>query len=166
MAKPLTGIAIIRCQLSEGVCLPEEWKKYIKDNPDFQYWCVKMKEIIVTLMDCKGCQKNQDEAKEIKTIASQIIEQGIGNIFLTRCMCRNIDELKPHIGIKDDNLGRINTFASFCKGCIGGLEKELGNESCTLYQNKIIERCPNSTASQLLEFIKDNYSWVNVIIKK
>lgn len=165
MAKPLTGIAIIRCQLSEDVCSPEEWKKNIKDNPDFQSFCVKAEEIIVVLTSCKGCQKNKDGANEIKTIASKMIKKGIGTIFLTRCVCRNIRELKSYMGIKGGNLSWINTFESFCKGCIGGLEKEAGNEPCLFYQGKITERCPNSTALQLIEFIKDSYSWVNVIIK-
>lgn len=130
MMEPLTGIAIIRCQLSEEVCRPEEWKKYINDSPDFRDFCVKEKEIIVALLDCKGCQKNKDKAKEIKTKVSQLVKHGIDTIFLTRCMCRNISELKSYIGIKGDNLGWVNTFASFCwKGCIGALEKEL-SEGC------------------------------------
>lgn len=166
MAKPLTGIAIVRCQLSEGVCSPEEWKKGIKDNSHFRDFCVEMEEIIVTLIDCKGCKKNKDRAKEIKTIASQMIEHGIDTIFLTRCMYRNTRKLKSYMGTKGNNLGWINTFESFCKGCIGGLEKGTAIESCTLYQDKIIEKCPNSTASHLSEFIKDNYAWVNIIIRK
>ncbi len=166
MPKPLTGIAIIRCQLSEGACLPEEWKKHINDNPDFQNFCVKAEETIVIFMDCKGCQKNKDGAAEIKTIVSQIIEQDLDTVFLTGCMCRNIGELKSYIGIKDGNLGWINTVESFCSGCIEGLEEKSGGESCALYQNKIIERCPNATALHLLKFVKDNYPWVNVIIKK
>lgn len=166
MAKPLTGIAIIRCQLTEKVCPPEKWKKHMRDNSDFQDFCIKAEEIIVALMDCKGCQKNKDGAKEIKAIASKIIKKGIATLFLTRCMCRNIRGLKSYIGMKSGDLRWVNTFESFCKGCIGGLEEESANESCTLYQNKIIERCPNSTAFHLLEFIKDNFPWSNVIMRK
>lgn len=167
MMEPLTGIAIIRCQLSEEVCRPEEWKKYINDSSDFRDFCVKKKEIIVTLLDCKGCQKNKDKAKEIKTKVSQLAKHGINTIFLTRCMCRNISELRSCIGIRSNNLSWVNKFASFCwKGCIGTLEKELASDSCILYQGQIIEKCPNKTASHLLKFVKDNYPSVNMIIKE
>lgn len=166
MVKPLTGIAIIRCQLSEEVCPRVEWKKYIEDNPNCQNLCVKMEEIIVILMDCMGCQENKNEANKIKTIASHIIEKGIDTIFLTACMCRNMEELKSHIGIKCSDIGWINTFVSFFIKCIGGVGKKSADKSCALYQNKIIGKCPNSTAFHLLEFIKDNYSQVNVVIRK
>jgi hypothetical protein len=166
MEKSVNAITIIRCQLSEDACPPEEWKKHINNNPDFQKFCIDMEEIAVVFMDCKGCQKNKNEAEEIKTIASQIVENGVGTVFLTRCMCRNIKNLKSYIGVKGGDLGWIDIFGSFCRGCIDGLGEKEGSSFCMLYQDRIKEKCPNSAASHLLEFIKTNYPWVTIIIKK